>query len=75
MRLNPNVNVPAFLQAVQSCNGEVCFVTREGDILNLKSTLSQFVFTTVIAGKLQNLEGQVSVQDSQDAILLRDYCI
>lgn len=75
MRLNPNVNVPAFLQAVQSCNGEVCFVTREGDILNLKSTLSQFVFTAVIAGKLQNLEGQVSVQDSQDAILLRDYCI
>lgn len=75
MRLNPNVNVPAFLQAVQSCKGEVCFVTQEGDILNLKSTLSQFVFTAVVAGKLQDLEGRVSVQDPQDAILLRNYCI
>lgn len=74
MRLNPNVNIPAFLQAVQSCKGEVCFVTQEGDILNLKSVLSQFVFTAVIAGKLQRFEGRITVQDPQDEIRLRDYC-
>lgn len=51
MRLNPNANIPAFLQAVQSCEDAVCFVTQEGDILTLKSVLSQFVFTAVIAGK------------------------
>lgn len=75
MRLNPNVNIPAFLQAVQSCEGEVCFVTQDGDILNLKSVLSQFVFTTVIASKLQSFEGLITVQDPQDEIRLRDYCI
>ncbi|RJW28139.1 polya polymerase [Ruthenibacterium lactatiformans] len=74
MKLNSNVNIPAFLQAVQSCKGEVCFVTEEGDILNLKSVLSQFVFTAVIAGKLQRFEGVITVQDPQDEIVLRDYC-
>lgn len=74
MKLNPNVNIPAFLQTVQSCKGEVCFVTEEGDILNLKSVLSQFVFAAVIAGKLQRIEGVITVQDSQDEVVLRDYC-
>lgn len=75
MKLNPNVNIPAFLQAVQSCKGEVCFVTQEGDILNLKSVLLQFVFTAVVAGKPQSFEGLITVQDPQDEIQLRDYCI
>lgn len=75
MKLNPSVNVPAFLQTVQACNGEVCFVTKEGDILNLKSSLSQFVFASVIAGKLQDLEGHITVQNPQDAIRLKDYCV
>lgn len=75
MRLNPNINTPAFLQAVQTCKGEVCFVTKEGDILNLKSVLSQFVFTAVIAGKLQNFEGFITVQNPKDEIRLRDFCI
>lgn len=74
MKLKPNVNVPAFLQAVQSCSGEVCFVTQEGDILNLKSGLSQLIFTTVIVGKLQELEGSITIQNSQDTVLLQDYC-
>lgn len=75
MRLKPNASIPAFLQAAQSCEGEVCFVTQEGDILNLKSVLSQFVFTAVIAGRIQSFEGLVTVQNPQDAIRLRDYCV
>lgn len=75
MRLNPDANIPEFLKAVQSCRGEVCFATPEGDILNLKSVLSQFVFTAVISGKTQRLEGEITVQDTRDEALLRDYCI
>lgn len=75
MKLKADINVPVFLQAVQACNGDVCFVTQEGDSLNLKSALSKFVFTAVIAGKLQKLEGSITVQNPQDAILLRDYCV
>ena len=74
MKLKSNVNIPAFLQAVQSCRSEVCFATQEGDILNLKSVLSQFVFTAVIAGRLQKIDGVITVQDAQDKALLSDYC-
>ena len=75
MKLKTNVNVPDFLQAVQSCAGEVFFITSEGDHLNLKSALSQFIFTAVIAGKLQKLDGCITAQDSRDESLLRPYCI
>lgn len=75
MKLNPNINVPSFLQTVQTCIGEVHFITGEGDHLNLKSTLSQFVFAAVIAGKLQDMDCWITVSDPQDAILLQDYCI
>lgn len=75
MKLRPNVNIPAFIEAVRACSGQVCFVTPEGDNLNLKSTLSQLVFTTVIAGKLQSLGGWITVQNPQDEALLCGYCM
>ena len=75
MKLKPDINVPDFLQAVQSCVGEVFFITSEGDHLNMKSTLSQFIFTAVIAGRLQNLDGCITVRNPQDESLLRRYCI
>lgn len=74
MKLNPNVNVPSFLKAVQACDGEVYFVTPEGDRLSLKSTLTQFVFTTVISNKLQNMNGSILLQNPEDAVWLQDYC-
>lgn len=73
MKLKQDVNVPAFLQAVQSCTGEVYFSTSKGDHLILNSILSQFIFTTVIADKLQELDGSITVQFLQDEALLRDY--
>lgn len=74
MKLNPRASIPAFLQAVQNCVGEVCFVTPEGDNLNLKSALSQFVFAAVIAGNLKELDGTITVEVQEDARLLGEYC-
>lgn len=74
MKLKSNVTTPAFLQAVQHCNGDVYFVTEEGDSLNLKSALSQFIFAAVVAGKLQKPDGEIVLEDPQDALHLRDYC-
>ncbi|MDE5589095.1 MAG: hypothetical protein K2J60_08125 [Acetatifactor sp.] len=75
MKLKPNVNVPDFLQAVQACIDEVFFITSEGDHLNLKSALSQFIFAAVIAGRLQKLDGCITAQNPQDEALLRQYCV
>ena len=74
MKLNPNVNVPSFLKAVQACGGEVYYVTPEGDRLSLKSTLSQFVFAAAVSGKLQDTNGSILLQNPEDAVWLQDYC-
>lgn len=73
MKLKDQINIPAFLQAIQECEADVLFVTLEGDRLNLKSTLSQFVFTAVIAGSLKQLEGNIELQQSTDAVFLREF--
>lgn len=46
-----DVNVPAFLKVLDSCQGEVYLMTRDGDRLNLKSKLCQLVgLTNLIEG-------------------------
>ncbi len=57
MRFKENVNIRAFLQDVQKCSADVCFQTREGDILNLKSKLSEYVFLAAAASTHGLLSG------------------
>lgn len=46
-----DVDVPEFLKVLDSCEGEIYLMTRDGDRLNLKSKLSQLVgLTTLIEG-------------------------
>ena len=46
-----DIDVPSFLQVLDSCEGEVYLMTRDGDRLNLKSKLCQLVgLTTLIVG-------------------------
>lgn len=73
MKLKPAANIPAFLKAVQSCRADVYFITAEGDELNLKSTLSQFVFAAVCAGELRELKGCIQLEDPQDTAALAEY--
>lgn len=73
MKLKPGTNIPDFLLAVQNCRGDVYFTTPEGDKLNLKSMLSQFVFAAVIAGQLGDLQGEIEMQDSSDLAALQGY--
>lgn len=48
MRLKDNVSPADFLQRVDQCTGEVLYKTREGDILNLKSQLSKYLFLIAV---------------------------
>lgn len=73
MKLKENINIPAFLQAIPNCEADVLFVTAEGDRLNLRSTLSQFVFTAVIAGTLKRLEGDIHLQRQEDVLFLHEF--
>lgn len=49
MHLRTNTDLTAFLKEARNCSGEVHFSTPEGDSLNLKSTLSQFIFCSLAA--------------------------
>lgn len=46
-----NINISQFLAVLDTCEGNVYLVTREGDRLNLRSKLSQLIgFTQLIEG-------------------------
>lgn len=46
-----DVDVPEFLKVLESCEGQVYLMTRDGDRLNLKSKLCQLVgLTRLIEG-------------------------
>ena len=47
MKLKNNIDLVAFLQAVRSCREDVYFCTREGDRIDLKSVLSEYVFSSL----------------------------
>lgn len=75
MKLKPDANIPSFLQTVYQCKGEVHFTTEEGDNLNLKSTLSQFVFAAVVAEQIMSLDGEILISDSADREFLSRFLI
>lgn len=48
MRLKNNVSPAEFLQHVDQCTKEVLYKTSEGDVLNLKSQLSKYLFLIAV---------------------------
>ena len=47
MKLKSGIDFVDFFKAVQKCPGSVLFCTDEGDRLDLKSVLSQYLLTAV----------------------------
>lgn len=48
MKLRKKIDFVQFLNCVKTCESEVYFCTKEGDRLNLKSTLSKYLFSAII---------------------------
>ena len=72
MKLKKNVDILSFMDAVQKCRHDVYFDTAEGDHLDLKSTLSQFVFASAVAVKLPHLEAEIRCR-KEDLPILRPF--
>ena len=49
MRIKEHTDFMRFLKAVRECSQDVLFQTDEGDRLNLKSALSQYVFAMIFS--------------------------
>ena len=43
MRLRSEADIQAFMDAVNACQGEVYLKSPEGDIFNLKSSMSRYI--------------------------------
>lgn len=61
-----DVNVPEFLNELDSCKGNVYLVTREGDRLNLRSKLCQLVGLTQLIEGGKIAEAFVECDDPED---------
>lgn len=62
-----------FIEAVQTCEGEVYFISPDGDRLNLKSTLSQHLFAVICGDRTFLEKGSVICEAAQDNERLRCY--
>jgi hypothetical protein len=62
-----------FIEAVQTCAADVYFCSDEGDRLNLKSTLSQFLFASICGDRDYLRGGSVVCQNEDDYDRLSSY--
>ena len=68
-------DIPAFLNQVKVCHGDVYFKTDEGDSLNLKSVLSTYVFAVLMNSPELIQNGKVICDDEHDYELLQSYLL
>lgn len=72
--LKPNIPMTDFSLAVNLCEKDVTFETQDGDVLNLKSEFSKYVFLA-LALDPRDLESSRISCSPQDAALLTDYLV
>ena len=72
MRLKEGIDLVAFVRRVKECKGDVFLETEEGDQLNLKSALSQYVFV-VLTEQREILRNSIVACDSEDQEKLADF--
>ncbi|MDO4622014.1 MAG: polya polymerase [Eubacteriales bacterium] len=71
-RLKPDANIAELLKDAKKCKGEVTITTEDGDLLNLKSALSQYVLI-VLAGQPEILNIASLNYDDEDAEKMKFY--
>lgn len=74
MELKENIDYPAFWKTVRSCESDVIFITKDGDNLNLRSTICQFILTVYLSNGNHSFRGQIQCRSEKDARLLKDFC-
>ena len=68
-------DIVKFFEVVDSCKGKVELVTGEGDRLNLKSKLSQYVSLANIFSNGEIPELEIVAYEKEDIDKLMDYMI
>ena len=72
--LKPKIPIADFSLAVNRCEGEVTYETPGGDVLNLKSELSKYIFLALSMDADSTKTGTISCSP-QDATLLTEFIV
>lgn len=75
MKVQNITDIEGFFKVVDSCKGKVELVTGEGDRLNLKSKLSQFVSMANIFSNGEILELEIVAHEPEDIDKLVSFMI
>lgn len=75
MKLNNVKDLDGFFKMIDKCKGRVELVTTEGDRINLKSKLSQYVAFSNLMSDVNIPEMEILVSNSDDVSLLVSYMI
>ena len=75
MKIQNITNIEKFFEVVDSCKGKVELVTGEGDRLNLKSKLSQYVSMANIFSNGEIPELEVIAYEKEDTDKLIQFMI
>ncbi|MDE6883419.1 MAG: hypothetical protein K2P48_09925 [Lachnospiraceae bacterium] len=73
MRLKENTDLIEFIKTVKKCRQDVFFRTAEGDCLNLRSMLSQYLFSVMTGNKELLQNGKIECQEAADYQMLEAY--
>ena len=75
MRLKENIDIIAFLKSVRTCREDVYYDSPEGDHLDLKSALSQYVLSANMRNPRLIQEGDILCSDEKDYERLKEYLV
>lgn len=73
MHLKSSIDIIQFLNQTAKCQGEVLFTTTKGDQINLKSTLSRYIFIFLVNRPDIFADGTIVCSDKNDLFYLEDY--
>ena len=75
IKISNITDVDNFFKTVDKCKGEIELITSEGDKLNLRSKLCQYVSLSKIFSDAKIDEITIAVSDPSDVELLLQYLI
>ena len=73
MKLREDTDLIGFIKTIKKCRQDVFFCTTEGDRLNLKSTLTQYLFSTLSSNGEFLQSGNIECGESSDYQMLETY--
>lgn len=71
-----NITEPeSFFQALDKCQGDIFLKTSEGDKINLKSKLCQYIALTSMFSEAKIDDMEIELTNQEDMALIVDYLI